>query len=278
MLSTISPRRYEEPPHPFSTVAGLFDGYKLPAASIDPMGEWEQHWGVYSIGFNPVRSGSLRMHRKPEKIGTAILIIDYRKKAPGGFINHTHAELECHLDTLSTPVRWTVQYAIRTAAGQAVPNSQWNMKGHNEIGRITIEDSSGKRVLPPSGSLSTFWCLFEAVHRLPKTSFAPVKFTSLDEFDQPVAGHTLSFREDADFPINHPRKSKPGDMAAILKENEELKKTPRKRIRVVGYEQAGPGILPMTYWTGEDNRLLFAIGGIEAHVWEQPNAQENNAT
>jgi len=231
-------------PFPFSTLVGLTNGYVPSEETIDPEGAWDQSWAVFSIGFGPKRAGSLRMQRKSGTGDTTALKIDYRKDLPNEHTHQVLAEITCRDDLLSSPVRWTVQTVSLNPSGGVVDGTNMNFEGSNEKRRIVLTDPSGSRRLPVSGDRTISWNLLDAVQRLPRNAFESANFTLLDNFDQIKPNHTLSFREDLDLPVD------------------------AGTVHLRGYDHLGWGIVPVTYWVDDSDRLLFVVAGIEAYVPE----------
>ena len=107
---------------------------------------------------------------------------------------------------------------------------------------IDLTDGRTQRQIPAPGAYAVNWALFEAVGRLPREEFEPLRFTMLDHFDQLKPGQVLSYRETADVSLGG------------------------RSVRLHAYDHLGEGIVPWIYWVDDEGRLLFAVSGLEAYL------------
>jgi len=220
------------------------EGFRPPLGEHDPAGDWELSYTLYTLGSiagsgGPM--GSLVLRRKAAPAGF-VLAVDYRKRVPPDMTQEVSGEITCRQDTLGTPKRWTYASAITAAGGGPIKHTRLEKSATTTDGQIEIHDGRHRRQLPVAARCTIHWALFEAVGRLPRTPFEPIRFTLLDHFDQVKPNHTLSFRRAADVML--------GGQA----------------VRLHAYDHLGEGVVPWVYWVDKQGRPLFAVSGLEAYV------------
>jgi hypothetical protein len=108
------------------------------------------------------------------------------------------------------------------------------------------------RTLKVPSPFTSNWSLFEAVQRLPGKETSPIQFALLEDLDLLKEGQRLTFRGETTLTLNG------------------------KTIPLQEYQQIGDGILPFHYNLDEQRRLIVALSGQRAYLWN-PKAQEQLA-
>jgi hypothetical protein len=228
-----------------NVVAPHLEGFRPPEGPHNPQGDWTLAYGVYTLGSirgHGGRIGKLTVRREATGDGGAVVGIDYQKRVNPGFSQSVVAEITCRGDVLGTPVRWTYASEIVDPAQGPLQHTTLKKSAAAKDGWVEIDDGRNRRRLSVGAPFTVNWALFEAVGRLPREPFDPVRFTMLDHFDQVKAGQVLSYRRSADVALGG------------------------RPVRLHAYDQLGEGIVPWIYWADERGRLLFAISGLEAYL------------
>lgn len=244
-------------------VAPHLQGFEPPTEPFDPRGDWQLAYGIYTLARRGARLGSLELTRRGLGNGTASLTVDYEKAVPGNHRQKTVAEIVCRSDRLSTPVRWKFDSQITGPGGKTVESSRLSKSGHVRADHLEITDgrSAGRIALPKAYTVN--WALFDAVMRLPRGHFEPLRFTLFDHFDQVKPSQTLGYRKTAEVVLG-PR------AAPKTKSGTPGRKPIRKPVRLHAYDQLGEGIVPWVWWVDDHGRLLVAVSGLEAYLFERP--------
>jgi len=95
-----------------------------------------------------------------------------------------------------------------------------------------------------SGKLSHQWSLLDAIQRMPQKPFPKLSFQYITYDGALLPRHTLAYRGAVEI------------------------QTGQGPLRLHGYEQLGGGILPWIYYTGDSGRLLIAVSGLEAWLFD----------
>jgi len=208
-------------------------GLRPPKAKHDPRGDWRLAYDVYTLGSirgHGRRMGSLALRRKAAADGGSVLGINYEKRVVPDMVQRVTAELTCRQDELATPVRCTFSSQISDSAGSPVPNTPLEKSAAFEDRQIEITDGPHRRRIAVSPPYTVHWALFEAVGRLPREPFEPIRFNMLDHFDQLKTGQVLSYRQSVEALV--------GDELLPLH----------------AYDHLGEGIVPWIYWVDEAGR------------------------
>lgn len=87
------------------------------------------------------------------------------------------------------------------------------------------------------------WSLFDAVQRLP-FEVDPIEFDMLDDLELMKPRQRLVAGPSIEVVLNG------------------------RKLRLHSFEQIGEGILPYSYWLDDQHRLLIAVGGVRAFIWD----------
>jgi len=222
-------------PYSLDLLSDCLAGIHVPTEPFDPNGEWTHNYSMW----NPARSkttrsellGSLRIHRRLTPDGNIRLqLTQITKMAKENGSGRTKAGVTCKADDLATPIQWKVDFVIIDLQGKQVP--------------LTAVGTPGKAdKLKVSGRLSSNWSLLDAVQRLPFDS-RPIEFTMLEELELLRPEQRLS----------------PGTTAEV--------EIGGRLMKLHSFEQIGRGILPITYWLDDSHRLIIAVGGRRAFLYD----------
>jgi hypothetical protein len=146
---------------------------------------------------------------------------------------------------LATPRRWSFAAEVFDGSGQVIPEASLDRRAVVENGKLRITTGDGAaRTVPLSGQYTLNWALFDAVGRLPRKPFEPIRFTLIDHFDQLKPDQTLVFRRAIETSVAG------------------------QTIQLCGFDQTGRGVMPWTYWVDNQGRVVVAISGLEAYMLE----------
>jgi hypothetical protein len=229
---------------PLNLLAEPLSAFQAPSAPFDPRADAELAYGVYTLAGRPGRAGSLRVQRTSAAEDFCALHVRYEKHLPGNARQHVSARMQCRSDIISTPVSWTFTAELSRPSGPALAKTRTQKRGLAIDGRIEIADDAARRRIAVGKAYTINWALFDAVGRLPRKPFEPLQFTMLDHFDQVKRNQRLSYRTTADVRLGG------------------------ATVRLHAYDHLGEGIVPWVYWVDDPGRLLFAVSGIEAYLWE----------
>jgi len=251
-------RRDETRSRPLSLNAlrayGALKGLAPPEDAFDPAGAWRHLYRLWLVG-NPVFQyrGFIEVGRgAPAADGTVNL--DVRRTILLGHhpaIHTTTARLKCAADALCTPRSWQIE--AQTLTVDMKPFARSRVAESASVRGQTIAITRGGRRLErrlPTPFTSDF-SLFDAVQRLPKEKTRPMAFALLQDLDQVKEGQRLSYRERIRFEVGG------------------------KELALHCYQQIGQGILPYRYYVDARGRLLVAISGIQAYIFDPQVHQQH---
>jgi hypothetical protein len=233
-------------------VAPLLGGLELPSGPFDPQGDWQHRYGVYTLAGITTRAvagrvGSLTIRRRAQGTAAATIAVKYEHDQIPGWRLEAAGRMECRVDPLATPLRWEYDSQVVDEGGKADPLSLLSKTAQVTGGKLEIRDGRRCREIALPGAYTINWAVLEAVGRLPRGPFEPLRFDMLDHFDQFKGCQSLGYRESTDVLLDKKR---------------------NRPTRLHAYDHVGEGIVPWVYWVDDQGRLLFAIGGQEAFVIE----------
>ena len=222
-------------PYSLDLLSDCLKGIQVPGEPFDANGEWVSNYTMW----NPARGksaksellGSLRIHRKLTLDGNIRLqLTQITKMAGTNGSGKSKAGVTCKANDLCTPVQWKLDSEILDPQGKQVP--------------LTAVSTSGKaNKMKVTGRLSSNWSLFDAVQRLPFDS-KTLEFTMIEELEL----------------LRPEQRLAPGATAEV-----ELG---GRMVKLHSFEQIGRGILPITYWLDDNHRLIIAVGGRRAFLYD----------
>ncbi len=256
---------------PLNTIVPGLEHFKPPPGDFTADGEWEHLYDVFALSRGCHRAGSLRLRRSAHGDNETRLQSTYDKVSPGGFRHVLNADMVCGTDSLATPVRWSWRYTTRDAKGQVVPGTAFEKRARCDGETVTVSDKLAARTFKLTQSPVLSWALFEAVQRLPRESFDPLRFTLIDEFDLPKPNQSIRYRNRLTVRLGGKRVQR-----------EQWRRLEKGRVRrtrwereggtdtvLHSYTHTGDGILPWVYWVDDSGRLLFARAGLKAFIMKE---------
>lgn len=189
--------------------------------------------------------GTLRILRKPGRG------CDIEFDITQTTLLNTHAHTRCRVDAritcvddnLTTPRSWEIESMLLDATGNPVKGTQAQSTGWVAGGAIHRFGKRLTRLSAPEFFTSN-WSLFDALQRLPKALVAPMTFDLIEEMDL--------FKPNQRLVQGHTQQVIVGGQAIILH----------------GFKQIGEGILPLDYWLDDQGRLLVAVSGMRAYIYD----------
>jgi hypothetical protein len=129
--------------------------------------------------------------------------------------------------------------------GQPIPSLKINLSGRVRGVSINWTRAGRKRTVSAAAPFVSNWALFDAIQRLKPGADGPIDFTLVDDGD-------------------------------VLKPAQKLTYAGKTEIKVAGvvvlaldcWEQTGYGTLPAHYWVDGKGRLLFAVLGEKALLYD----------
>lgn len=229
-------------------IAPLVASYVPPATALKVAKDWKHSYRIFTLagmGFTP--QGQIEIERTTRPGGRFKLQIQITRNAISGFNQYTLAELDGLDNPLSSPASWSVTTKIAKAIdAPGYLYSEMTKTARVDSKKITFRVGNRQHARPMEQPFTCKYNLLDAVQRMPRQP-EPLHFTCLDEFDEAGSNHTLRYRQSASIQMK--------DAKHILHQ----------------FQQTGAGLIPASYWTDEQGRLLFFISGIEVFVLEEEN-------
>lgn len=225
----------------------FLERFTPPAGEFDPRGAWKQTYAMRLFAEESGTIGYLEIERRPAPDGVALTVAT-RFAHSNGYQEET-AKLSCGADRLGSLRSIEIESVL---GGQDnAPVAATRMAASGVVRGASIEWTRGgrKRTVPAPPPLVASWSLLEAVGRM-KPGEKPVEFTLLDNGD-------------------------------LVKPAQRLLYAGKTEVKVAGgaslaldcWEQTGYGVLPAHYWVDAQHRLLFAVAGQKAYLYD-PDARK----
>jgi len=228
---------------------GAFKDFTAPKGGFDPAGTWTNVYRLWLVQ-RARGGGCLRLERKPLKGDRIQLDVDLTVAEHMGYLRRMTASVTCLADELCTPTSWKLQSRHLDTRDRPTTGTAFSETGSLGKGRLEISFGGQSRTEKVPEPITSNWSLFEAVQRLAGKKAKPLKFAMLEGMDMLKRDQRLQFRQDKVFQIGG------------------------QKLRLRGYHQIGPGVLPWQYWVDEAGRLLFAFSGLRAFIHD-PNAERS---
>lgn len=229
-----------------ATVSGFLKTFSPPKGAFDPHGSWKQSWLVWLTVMQPAECGFLEIQRERSGSDVNLAVESAIVEMNGAF--QMKARLVCAADELCTPRSWEVETVLLDGAGQVVPETRFRETAVVKGKLIERMRGARRRTTPAPSRFSTNWGVFDAVQRLPRRAAAPLAFTLFEDLDLAKPNQRLQYLEQV---------SAPAPLSV--------------------YQQIGEGVLPFHYWVDAQGRMLFAISGFRAHLYD-PEARRKMQT
>lgn len=277
-MQTFSMPEQLEAHFPLNAIAGGLEDFQPPEGPFDPSAGWEQAYGVYTLTRGCHRAGMLRLRRERTDGANARLEGHYEKVFPGGHCMRVAGVLDCRTDARATPVAWRWRSEMLRPDGKAVEGTVLEKTGRAEPGAMHISDPGGTRRVALDSAPTLHWSLFDAVQRLPREAFEPLRFTLIDHFDQPKPEQRLAFRKTCEVMLGGQRVQR-HEWTTL--EKGRVRRTSwacegARPVRLYAYDHLGWGIVPWVYWVSGAGRLLFVVAGLEAYIIESSTGNTAN--
>ncbi len=235
-------------PRSYGAVDDFLNAFQHPTEPFDPDGDWEHRYAVWivvpkqGVGRSH-RAGSLHLRRQPAEAGAIRLSVALAAQQGGNTTYQVSARLVAAADALTTPRSWELDAQILGAQRQPVADTQVSETGEVANGVIRLRGTR-QRLIPEPEAWTSNWSLFDAVQRRPIDRAEPLAFTMLEELSLPKPDQRLAYREATELELGG------------------------RLVRLHCFEQTGVGILPYQYWLDDQHRLLVAVGGLRAFVFD----------
>jgi hypothetical protein len=232
-----------------ASIQPVLDKFSPPTERLDPKGSWKHSYAIW-LEDEGDPNGYIEIQREASAAGVS-LAIDSVVTQTTGTAQTTKAKILCAADLLCTPKSWQVESAFLGVSGQPMAATRLTLSA--AVKGSVIESQSGKRRRQTKAPLpfTSNWSLFEAIQRLPGSGMTPLRFALLEDLDLVKPNQRLSFCGKTTVSV-----------------------AGGKHLELSGYEQTGDGVLPFHYWVDEQRRLLFALSGTRAYIWD-PEARKH---
>ena len=235
-------------PHSLAKMKAALDAFRPPSGPFDPHGIWDHRYAVWIVlpesNFGKAQPmGALQIRRQPAGENAATLDVILKTTQGVRTSYRAEARIACAADRLSTPTSWELKSVILDFAGKPVPGADAQETGRVEQG-IIHRKGKVERTLPAPKAFTSNWSLFDAVQRFPGNEIEPMNFDMFEELGLFKPNQRLSFKQSIELELGG------------------------ARVRLHGFQQLGEGILPYHYWLDDQRRLLIAVGGLRAFVFD----------
>ncbi len=229
----------------------FFEKFTPPAGGFDPRGAWKLSYGVWLFAGEPGAVGCLEIERQPAADGAALKVAARIAHLNG--YQQQNAALECAADTLSSLRSLELESVSGTPEGQPIPATKTSARVQVRGSTVQFARGTRQRSARAAPPVVASWGLFDALQRLSPDQPTTLEFTLLDDGD-------------------------------LLKPAQRLTYAGKTSVQVAGgaglalhcWEQTGHGVLPTHYWRDAHGRLLFAVAGQRAFLYD-PEARQNAA-
>ena len=227
----------------------FLERFTPPAGDFDPRGAWKQAYAVRLFAESSGTLGVLEIERRPGADETALTVATRLAHFNG--YQEQSAKLVCAADQLGSLRSVQLESISGGLDGQPVAATKVSATARVRGESIEWIRGARKRSARAAPPLASNWGLFDAVQRLTPNEKKPIEFTLLDDGDV----------------------IKPGQRLIHIGKT-SVKVAAGATLALQCWEQTGYGVLPTHYWVDSKNRLLFAIAGQKAYLYD-PNARNN---
>ena len=231
-------------PTPLNFIQEVLANFVPPDEKFNSDGEYSLSYKLLSMagGGAGGHAGNLFFHKKPISKDEAVMDLSYTKFGVSCKQKST-AQIRFKTNELDSPVKYKYESKLVDMKGKLFGNSEVLKHGIIKNNSVEIVCKNKKRKTKSQNPFALSWLLFDAVQKLPRENFDPLKFTLIDHFDQIKPDNQISFH---------------GSIVIDIPKKEKLK------LHV--YDQLGDGIVPIVYYADNYGRLLFVVSGIEVYI------------
>jgi len=232
---------------------GALARFAPPDGDFDPQGKWTHKyrlWLVSSGGLAPKPAdkhyrGFLQIRRGLSADGNQITLHvrqSILQQTPG--VHDTAAVIECAADALASPRSWKLKHTVRDGRMKPVPKVRVDQKGEIRNGSVQVDygNRTTNRRVPPL--LTSDWSLLDAVQRLRRRESPPLEFAMLAQLDLLKRSQRIAYCGVDEYRLGG------------------------HSLRLHCYQHVGNGILPYKYYVDQQGRLLVAVGGLTAYIFD----------
>ena len=216
---------------------GVFTGFSPPAGSFAPHGPWQHTYSVWVVGAD--NSGYLQLERTSAALKVKLAIVQST-----GSVQHTEAAIECAADALFTPRAWRLESWLDGLDGKPISYTKISEQAVLKDGNLELKAGNRTVTRKVPMPITSNWSLFDVVQRLAGAETQPLSFALLEDLDLVKPDQRLMFRESREIELNG------------------------KTLKLDRFDLIGQGVLPWQYWVDDRHRLLVAISGQKAFVFD----------
>ena len=225
---------------------GVLGDLKVDNPKTEPTENWKHNYLSWTCHcyekYKNKDSGLLTIERKNNPSDDGFdLIIHQKTVNTGGIVNIVDATISCNNDTLSTPLHWVMKSRFTDIHGKIRPELTLISKANIEGDVIHLDSNNSKSTKIIKNKISSDWCLFDAVQRLPFENFPEKKFDTFEALHRFKPNQTLRFRDD-------------------------FKQTIKGNIDLQCFSQIGEGVLPYEFWVDKNHKPLIVITFSRAYI------------
>ena len=229
----------------------FIERFSSPGGSFDPRGAWKQTYAVRLFAELSGTMGFLEIEKRPAGDGTELSVATLLHQTNG--TQEETAKLTCAADSLGTLRSLQLESISSDAQGTQVEATKGSVRCEVRGKAVEFTRGGRKRSAPVTPPVVANWALFDAVQRLAPKEGKPVEFTLIDDGDLVKPAQRLIYRG-----------------------KESVSVAGGAKLSLDWWEQTGYGILPSHYWVDSNGRLLFAISGQKAFLYD-PEARTHLA-
>jgi hypothetical protein len=248
---TVKNDRRDKPYGSLEAFPEFLEKFAPPAGGFDPRGAWKLSYGVWLFAGAPGAVGFLEIERQPAASGATLKVATRIAHANG--YQQQSAALECEGDPLSSLRSLELESVSGTPEGQPLPATKISARVLVRGSTVEFARGARRRTARAAPPVVASWGLLDALQRLSPDQPKALEFTLLDDGD-------------------------------LLKPVQRLTYAGKTSIQGAGgaglaldcWEHTGYGVLPTHYWVDAQGRLLFAVAGQRAFLYD-PEARQHAA-
>jgi hypothetical protein len=226
---------------------GYFNYIPPLPAGFDPQGNWTQTYRVFTnhgyLDKSNELCGTLEIERLAgSPSGPFVLNVRQEIENDRGIFSHLNTEIQCTNNQLASPFQWHLLSKSTENGIDLAPDVTIEEVATVNGANIDVLRNTVPLTRPGSLTLSSDWCMFEAIQRRAFTQGSPLTFDSLDNMSLLKKNQSLVYR--GTYPITLGAES----------------------VTLHWFHQLGNGFLPYEYWLDENHRLVLAVTLSRAYI------------